>query len=695
MLDVARTMPVTRLLKREPVRLVPVLLALALAPRAARGQGNPRSMPAVEVVATRTPEAPHDVPASIEVITGDDLRARGATTLRDALSLAAGTAIAPGGDAGPAASVPEFWGLREFDAFLLVVDNVPWGGAFNPALASLNLQDVERIEILRGPAPVTWGATSFVGVIHVVHKAAAAQATYLQAYGGTYGTGGASLDLPLKAMVSGWKARLSAGAEKQGYADHRTGFTRSTALLRASGDDATGSHWLTANVALLQQDPASPHPRQGAGLSTSVPLDANQNPAGAFLDENRVAVSGGFDRQVANARWNSTLSLTNASRKMFRGFLTSVSNSSDNASGFRENVNINDLYADSHLTWPAGSTVKWLLGADVLHSSGTGAGTTFTYTASLGGVPAPAVATPANLNVTVRNDRTFWGAYGSVEWRPDTRLAVNAGLRLNATSERIGAGTTATNTRPSYSVGAMYSLWDRGADHVRVFANYRDTFKPAAFDFGLGGPQAPLKPETSVSHEAGVKFRTMDGRWDVEASWFDLDFRNLVTSSVVNGQPALQNIGRTHFKGYEAATNVRLSGAVTARATYSWHDGRFVDYVQEFDGTNTQLAGKRFEMSANHLYSMGLTFAPGVGWTATAGLNYTGDRYLTKRNTALAPAFTTYDAGVGYRTGRYELRLDGRNLGDARDPVSESEIGDAQYYRMPARSLTLRMIVTR
>ena len=59
--------------------------------------------------------------------------------------------IAPGGDGGPASSVPEFWGLREFDAFLLVVDGVPWGGAFNPDLSTISVKDVARIEVMRGP----------------------------------------------------------------------------------------------------------------------------------------------------------------------------------------------------------------------------------------------------------------------------------------------------------------------------------------------------------------------------------------------------------------------------------------------------------------------------------------------------------------------------------------------------------------
>ena len=76
----------------------------------------------VEVTTTRLPEDPHEDPAPIEVITGDELRARGATDLRTALSPAIGVEIAPGGDAGPASSVPAFWGLKEFDAFLLLVD---------------------------------------------------------------------------------------------------------------------------------------------------------------------------------------------------------------------------------------------------------------------------------------------------------------------------------------------------------------------------------------------------------------------------------------------------------------------------------------------------------------------------------------------------------------------------------------------
>src|SRR4029077_19364419 len=120
--------------------------------------------------ATRIAEDIDTIPASVTIVTAEDLRNRGARDLRAALRLAAGVDIAPGGDAGPASFVPELWGLRELDAFLLVVDGVPWGGAFNPGLSTLDMPDVDRIEVLRGSAPVMFGATSFVGVIQVIHR---------------------------------------------------------------------------------------------------------------------------------------------------------------------------------------------------------------------------------------------------------------------------------------------------------------------------------------------------------------------------------------------------------------------------------------------------------------------------------------------------------------------------------------------
>jgi outer membrane receptor protein involved in Fe transport len=674
-----------------------LMLGLSAGASPAVAQATPQTpavLPPLEVVATRRPESTHDVPASIEVLTGTDLRARGATSLRDALSLAAGVAIAPGGDGGPASAVPEFWGLREFDAFLLVVDGIPWGGALNPALSTLNLRDVERIEVLRGPAPVTYGATSFVGVINVVHTAAAATARNLSAHGGSFGTGGVATDLPV--TTGRWKSRASGDLERQGFKDDRTSYRRGHALFRMGKTTDDRSTWLTADVNLLRQDPASPHPREGAGLSDQVPLDANYNPDDAFLNENRFVGSAGFQRPILHgATWGSMASFTHSTTNMFRGFLTDISNNPNNAAGFKENIDINDIYADSHIIWSGPSRLRFLTGADLLFGGGEAKGATFTYTAPLDGVTAPNVPEPTTLDKDSEDHRLFLGAYGSAEWQPVDRVTLSAGLRLNSTSEKRDEDSpSSTHTRLSGSAGILVGLVENGVNHLRAFANYRNTFKPAAFDFGLAENEGILDPETSSSFEGGLKARTMEGRLDVEASVFHMDFKNLVTATVVNNLPALINSGSTRFQGFEVAADLKLRQAVFARASYSFHDGKFVDFVQAFDAVPTQLAGKRFEMSARHLASAGLTYAPESGFLATANVNYTGNRFLNKRNTALAPEFLTLDAGVGYRIRRAEFRLDGRNLTNRRDAVSESEFGDAQYYRMTARTVQAGIVLS-
>ncbi len=98
-------------------------------------------------------------------------------------------------------------------------------------------------------------------------------------------------------------------------------------------------------------------------------------------------------------------------------------------------------------------------------------------------------------------------------------------------------------------------------------------------------------------------------------------------------------------------------------------------------------------MSARAMASTGLLYTPGRGVTGAVAVDWVGGRFLNMRNTAWTPAYATWSASLGYRLPGWELRLDGTNLNDTRPPVSESELGDAQYYRLPARSVRLSALL--
>lgn len=668
---------------------------------AAQNPPAPQKLPTVhqrvEVTATRLPEDPAEVPTAIEVFTGDELAMRGTRDLRTALSLATGVEIAPGGDAGPAGSVPDFWGLKEFDAFLLVVDGVPWGGAFNPALTSLDLNDVERIEVLRGPAPVTYGATSFVGVIHVVHKDTASTDRTLTLRGGSFGTGGFSLSTPVP-LSGRWASRLTLDAQREGFRDDRTAFRRGHGrwMIDRKGEDSSRT-WLNLDFNWLDQDPASPRPRDGPTLSPLVPVDANHNPAGSFLNAHRFTGMAGFDGRAAGGLWSITAMVSHSRQHSLRGFLQALENVPDNARGLREDIYLTDVYLDSHFSWKLPRSVTLLVGGDYLHGTGMAQGADFDFTVPLNGAQAVQVTVPSDLDVHINDHRNFFGAYTSLEWHPLERLRLDGGIRINATHESrndrdIGAGTSdsdsRTDARVSATVGAIVTAWQRNQDSLGLYVNYRDTFKPAAIGFGIGenqGGELILQPETSRSVAGGIKGRFFDRRVDAEASGFLMNFTNLVTATSVNGLPVLINAGTQRFQGCESGVSLFLPRNVMARATYSFHDAKFRNFVQDFDGVPTQLAENRLEMSARHSTAFGLTYAPSRGFLAGVDFSYTGSRFLNKRNTALAEGFANFGISVGYRMPRWELRVDARNLADRRDPVAESELGDAQYYLLPSR----------
>lgn len=665
-------------------RLIAACLVALLAP-AVFAQA-PRATETIEVTATRIAENVTIVPASITVIDGDELRARNANDLASALALTAGVSAVGGSDAGPAGGVPEMWGLREVDAFLLVVDDVPWGGAFNPDMPTLDLTGVDRIEILRGAAPVMYGATSFVGVIHVIHKNAGATGD-ARISAGSYGSGSAAAMVPITQSPA-LRQSIVASAERRGFSGDDTSFDRGHVLYRLGTDLAGGVLRLDADATILRQKPGSPHPRTGPELTTLVPLDANFNPAGARLDENRLNVAGGFTR----GSWVTTLALTQSKFDINRGFLTDVSAGPSNASGFAQSRRVTDLYFDSHLVRQFTPALRGVFGVDNLFGNGRAASDLFTYSVPLtGGGPS---AVDVDESTHLEDRRNFAGLYGSAEWTPLARLRIDAGLRLNHLRERrtgeSADGTDSserTTTRASGVVGANWTLVSRGAETLVVFGDYRNTIKPAAIDFGPDPEGDILAPETAQSVEAGLKGIAAGGRLRWEASTFVMNFENLVVSTIRDGQPALENAGRERFTGAEGEVSWSVTAALQAQATYSYHDARFRDYVTEFDGVPAQLSGKRLEMSPLHMAGVGLVYSPPRGFVGSAVLNYVGERYMNKRNTAPAGAYTTLSAGLGYRFGSGELRVDGRNLANERPPVAESELGDAQYYLLQARSI--------
>jgi iron complex outermembrane receptor protein len=661
----------------------------------------------IEVTQTRIPENVEQVPAHLTVLQGDELRARGFTNLRTALSLVAGVEAPPGGDTGPAGAVPSFWGLHEFDAFLLVVDGVPWGGAFNPSITTLNLNDVERIEILRGAAPVMYGATSFVGVIQVIHYPAGQAANQAQIGYGSFGSvhGSTSLALP---PIGEFQHSIAVDAQKLGFSDPKENITDGHILYRASAPFAGGTVRFDANIIIQHQFPPSPVVRLGSALTTLTPLDANYNPANAGIDENLYQGVLGYSRATPLGQWDTTVSVAYSTITDIRSFLH-ASSLIFPATPFADSQNqkrpILYVYMDSHVSIDLAKDLWLIYGADLQYGAGR--------QTSINGTDAVRLNPAANLGTLsideingLSDTRAFWGQYAQVDWKPDHYWTLQAGVRLNETNERkfsshtdlhdstndVSASADKQVTLPSGMFGLSYRAWQSGTDEAILFADYRNTFKPAAIDFGPDFTPSILNPETGQSYEAGIKGALIDHHLSYVASLFLMNFQNLVlqTTNAV-GNPVLQNGGTQRLTGGEIEGEYRLSKDLTLKGAFSYHNARFTNGIAIEGGSNVVLTGKQLTLSPHVLAALGLIYGPRQGFYGSASLNYIGWRFLDLANTAPTAAYTTLDASTGYRFGRYTISLNGYNLTNQRPPVTQSEFGDLSYYLLPARTVLLNL----
>ncbi|MDE2346553.1 MAG: TonB-dependent receptor [Gammaproteobacteria bacterium] len=662
----------------------------------------------VEVTATPIPEHQDTVPQTIQVFTHAQLVALGATDLRSALSLAAGVNISPGGDGGPASAIPEFQGLVEFDAFLLLVDGVPVGGAFNPNLASIDLNDVSRIEVIQGSAPVKYGATSFVGVINIIHRKAGAPGSNASVLYGSYGSSSISIASPITSSGPVLQS-IAADYTQQNFSDPRTSYSRSHLLYRSAVDTSSGEFHLDLDGLILNQKPASPRPLpDGANaLSPLVPTDANNNPSDAKMDQNRVNLVLGYNTDLGWGTWTTTLANTFTHYSNIRGFIRSdqlTDNGAPNADGFNQTQDFTDIYLDSHVTFSPVQNLKLATGFSYLYGNGQEQSANFQYFIAPSGInPPPSTSVPVDEYTTQQDTRRFFGLYAQSDWSFAPRWDFNFGLQLNHDVESVNASQTPTDpslapqsgsdsrsdTRFSGIAALGYTAWQEGVDNTLIYANYRNTFKPAANDLGPEYDPTILQPETAQAYEAGLKGTLLQGGLDWDASAFWTNMNNTVISTDVNGLPGTANGGQDRFKGINLSADWNISTNWRWQLAYSYHDTTYRNFTDLTPNGLVQVAGNRLEMSPLNLFSSGIFYMPPQGWTGMLVVRYVGSRYFDPENTVSTPAYVTYDAGIGYRFSQWTLRLDGRNLNNQRPPVSNSELGNSQSYILPARYLEL------
>jgi vitamin B12 transporter len=487
---------------------------LVAAPAVAQQSPDTTVLRPVVVSATRVPIDRQSAPASVTVLQGDELRSRGITTVSDALATVPGLAVVQSGSFG--ATTALFARGGESDYVKVLIDGVPLnspGGAFD--FANLTMDNLDRIEIVRGPASVVYGSDAITGVVQLfTRRGTGAPRGYADLRGGSFGT------MEGSAGVAGGTSRIgySLGAssrETDGIHDFNNGFRNQTWSSRLSFTPAVAAIDLMAR----RTDATYHFPTDGSGFA----VDSN-----AVRREHRTVL--GLD---------ATRHLTRALDLRLIGGATRVDGSSDNqpdspgdSAGFygRDNARTERRSLDVRADYcvDRGTTISLGASTERQQIRSTSESQFQRFPASTAGFAA---------------HRTTDAVYGQIIGAALRRLTYTLSGRVD---DDATYGTFVTGRA---------SLAAQLAQNASVRAAVGNAFKAPAFEetfsstFTVGNPD--LDPERTTSWEVSGEYRVR-GRVVVSATYFDQKFRDLI--QYVFGDES------TEFRG----TNANL-GSASAR----------------------------------------------------------------------------------------------------------------------------------
>jgi vitamin B12 transporter len=637
-----------------------VVLAVAASQRvAAQSPGDTARLGDLVVTATHMATPQDSLPVATTVIHGDDLRARGIQLVLDALREVPGLAVVQAGSFGAQTSI--FLRGGESDYVKVLLDGVPLnvpGGSIN--LANLTTADLDRIEIVRGPASVVYGADAMTGVIQLFTRGAAGGGrASVEAGGGTY----ASSNLVAHGDVAGRGWFLSGTGSRissDGTYAFNSNYRNLAGSLQAGLDRGTNGR---AALTVRYGDATAHFPTDGNGM----PFDHNQ-----FTTERSVAA--GLDAWWP-AGTDGTLHLSGFASRLNEGY-TNRSDTPADTSGF-------DFVEDrSGVTWRRGADLRLdrhrgggivSLGAGLEHETDDDhdiGQSNFGFGISTDSSALSAARTTHDLYLQVLTD-------------PGAKVSTQFGARLDDNSA-FGTFTT-WRAAATWHLNEQSRFWASAGTAFKA-PTFSELFATSAYE--VGNPA--LLPERTTSSEVGLETRTADHRLTVGATAFWQQFRDLIQYvSSAPGDPTYVNLGGASARGIEVTVRATLSNRVVLQAHWSWLHTEVTD-TGSASSVSFQQGATLIRRPAS---SGGGTVAyRGHDVTAAATVMHSGSRgdvdfsgFPATR--VILPGYTTVDLALTAPIHRQAVRSPGMTL-----TLRGENLFDAAYqqaFGFPGRGRTL------
>ncbi len=662
------------------------------------GQHAKDTLTTLNTTGSRLGLTPLETPATISVIDGDTIRARGDMSVIDAESRAPG--ISNAGNPGNGGTALAARGFSGQGSVLQLIDGVRLFPSAGTITFPTDPWMVERIDILNGPASVLYGQGALGGAVNVLMRKPNTQRTEVEGeigYGSqdsvhvAAGAGGPITDR-LSYRVDGSYRR------SDGYVDR--GQSRSYALSATLRWAPTDTLVVTARDDYGNQKPMRYF---GTPLIDGRLDDANR--------ERNYNTRDGYiryrdNRSTVQADWtpSDTLTLSNQAYRLTskRSWLNLESycwiaakgfcpNGYNAEAGTRGRIFRTDMTGIVHdqTQWgdQASLTLKTPIADGIDNDFVTGFDVNLiklTYSHNFGSDPQVSEVDPFDFDPGLivdtqgiapryRTRTDEFAVFAEDRLKLGTHLSIVGGIRYERDKVRrwtiaypggVGTETFALDKRlrnVTWRVGSVY----QPIPTVSLYAQYATGVDPLGTLTTYSTGQVQFSNAVGDQVEVGAKAVFLDGHGTATLAAYRIVKKRLLAQQTATSP--IEQVGQRSAKGIEAAVSLDLPYGIGIDANGSILDATFDDFI----AGGTSFDGNTPPDVPETLANLWLRWNATRALQARAGLRFVGRRYSDNANNFRVPSYTTVDATVSYAvTPRVAVDIHAYNLFDTAYAIS-------------------------
>jgi iron complex outermembrane receptor protein len=672
----------------------------------------------IVVTAQRREERQQSVPIAISAISGAQAAKTGVTGT-ESLSIAVPslqfTRQVANGAAPFVRGIGSTTAAAGFESPVAVyIDDVYIG---SPAAALLAFNNINRIEVLKGPQGTLFGRNATGGVIHI-HTLEPSDTPKMDAQVG-YGNfntwdGSFYASGPLSSTLSGNVAAI-VHDQKKGYGTdlatnqdiHKSRYSglRSELLWKPDGDtrvrvsgDYSTSHGDDGLNAAIFPGAIATGGTVNVGKYNTLATNNEFNTA----DDGKGHQWGGslrVDRDLGSVK---LVSIT-AYRKNYYYYFLDNDSSRANLLANRSTIEGRTFSQEVQLQGPTTGAFSWIVGGFYYHSKVGYLPVDYagSFQGAYGGL----------LRTTGTVDLDSYSAFADANYQITPTTKLTAGIRY--TSDRPTENVVLTNASGVVQAPGAFEQDDKFSkvtwravldqkigENVLVYGSYSRGFKSGGYNLagavlGSGATAVPapaVSPEIIDAFEVGLKSDLLDRRLRFNAAAFYYDYSNLQVTTVQTGVPVVLNAAGAHIKGIDADIEAAVSSRLRLTVGVAMLDSKFVSFpagpftlpnpascvtlnttgaatggnatcYANLSGNTTPRAPK-FTGNITATY----TLPTDVGDFVFTGSIYRNSGFVWDADNRLRqPDYTLVNGTVTWRStnGKYDVSVWGRNLGDA------------------------------